>query len=399
MHMRYKILLLLSITVYFNFQSHAAFEQESEQLCANPFSDQMPTGKQTVLQQWFNAALKGHLSTIQKLSKVVDINAQDAHGTTAFISAAHAKHENVVMFLMQVPDININIQDKHGSTALILASMCGNENIVQLLLTCDKININAQDKQGYTALLWAAANSESKIVKLLLEAPGINVHIQAKSGKNALMFLASRDLENTKYLLEMPGININARDEYSKTALMWAEENYPEIARLIQDKINELTSKAFNAITVNNLEDLKIIIAQLGTEIIDGSYFAAATTDSKGNTLLDRAFAANKPEIVLYLLSLAKDPREELARLPFEAIQPTTDLFQFCLELAYNKEPKKIESTAKKGEVSTSADKSCAQCATSSCTKRCGGCKKVHYCSADCQKAHWKIHKKTCTKS
>ena len=27
---------------------------------------------------------------------------------------------------------------------------------------------------------------------------------------------------------------------------------------------------------------------------------------------------------------------------------------------------------------------------------RCGRCKQVSYCSADCQKAHWKLHKKTC---
>jgi len=28
--------------------------------------------------------------------------------------------------------------------------------------------------------------------------------------------------------------------------------------------------------------------------------------------------------------------------------------------------------------------------------KQCGKCKKVMYCSAGCQKAHWKLHKKTC---
>jgi len=30
---------------------------------------------------------------------------------------------------------------------------------------------------------------------------------------------------------------------------------------------------------------------------------------------------------------------------------------------------------------------------------RCGACKKVMYCSAGCQKAHWKLHKKTCDSS
>ncbi len=30
---------------------------------------------------------------------------------------------------------------------------------------------------------------------------------------------------------------------------------------------------------------------------------------------------------------------------------------------------------------------------------RCGRCTKIAYCSVECQKAHWKLHKKTCSKA
>ncbi|KAG0314173.1 hypothetical protein BGZ99_008304 [Dissophora globulifera] len=44
----------------------------------------------------------------------------------------------------------------------------------------------------------------------------------------------------------------------------------------------------------------------------------------------------------------------------------------------------------------------CGNCGKSSADigealKRCAKCKSVQYCSHDCQKAHWKVHKKTCT--
>jgi hypothetical protein len=38
----------------------------------------------------------------------------------------------------------------------------------------------------------------------------------------------------------------------------------------------------------------------------------------------------------------------------------------------------------------------CSNCQEWGNYKHCSGCKKVHYCSAECQKAHWKTHKPDC---
>ena len=39
----------------------------------------------------------------------------------------------------------------------------------------------------------------------------------------------------------------------------------------------------------------------------------------------------------------------------------------------------------------------CGACGrTDGAVSRCGGCGLVSYCSRDCQKAHWKAHKKAC---
>ncbi len=38
----------------------------------------------------------------------------------------------------------------------------------------------------------------------------------------------------------------------------------------------------------------------------------------------------------------------------------------------------------------------CAVCKIHGATKKCGRCKKIRYCSKECQKKHWTEHKKTC---
>jgi hypothetical protein len=47
----------------------------------------------------------------------------------------------------------------------------------------------------------------------------------------------------------------------------------------------------------------------------------------------------------------------------------------------------------------TSKSKVCAECKKPNATSRCSACKKVFYCSKECQKKHWSQHKKTCQKS
>lgn len=379
------IFLISTLASLCNYHIHAAHYTLKK---INEKSDQQ-------LFHWFSATKNNNLKLIEDLINKVNINAlnpdtewlgiQDSplKGATALILAAVHGHENLVKRLLEVPGINVNIQEKFGKTALIRAASRGYENIVKLLLNTSEIDVNIKDADGVNALMCAIAVEHENIVRLLLQNPKININSKDNNGWTALMAAADLGYANiTKLLLDMPGIDINAQDNDGKTARVHAEEaEHAEIMKLIDDCIINLHNKAFNAITLNNVETLKSVIAQLGTDILD----------INGNTLIDKAFAANQPDIILFLLRNSPDPRELLSRIPFEAVQPSSEIFKFCMELAYNSEPISTPEILSKKDI-----KSCTYCSKQPCDKLCSKCKRVYYCSVECQKTDWINHKHSC---
>lgn len=298
--------------------------------------------------QWLEAIKLGNLTVLKELIGTFNINTLN-HGQAALHSAARDNNEYLTKFLLSVPDININVQDKQGNTPLMIA------------------------------ICWAHTN----IIELLLKDPKIDVNIQSQTGTTALILAAERDYRDAvKLLLAISNIKINIQNQQKQTAIISAQ-NYGryDVVKLIQDKIDTLNNKAFEALNNGDLETLKYIISQIGLDKI---------IDKEGHTLLDKAFSTNNLSMALFLLHQANDPREFIAQYALELVNPTSELFKLFLDLAYNKDTIKKDSAIKK---------SCALCAQGDCTKKCGRCKQVYYCSVKCQKKHWKIHKHSCKTS
>lgn len=402
MNFKCNFILFLTFVCYFNHQIQAAHQQARNKSAP-------------LLKQWLQAAQNGDLETTEQLIPKVDINAQDGGGNTALMNAIAFQRENIVKCLMQLPEINVNIKNEDSTTALMFASNAGNENIMKLLLQAHDtgsgdgakatININAQDQNGKTALFIASWRGYENVVKLLLQVHGINITAQDQRGQTALTVACSFGHDNivkillpaflinindrykgdtvlihssrlgrenvVKMLLEVPGININAQGTDDKTALMRAEENkHVKIVKLIQDKIDELICKAFNAIKDDSIEIIKAVIAQIGIKIID----------KDGDTLLHKAIKLKKLEIVRFLLLIDPTLLEINNKDGKDAIELSVgypEIFEFIKTLV-------------------PSEKSCAHCSHESCTKKCSRCKKVFYCSSGCQKEHWNIHKEVC---
>lgn len=306
----------------------------------------------------------------------------------------------------------VNDQDENGMTILLWAITYGQEHIVKNLLKVFRINVDAKAKDGGTALLLAISSGNENIVKLLLEA-GAQVNDQDVMGNTALMKAVDEPMSVCfsnhtiiKLLLNVPGIILNTRNKAGQTALRIAQQKkYLSVTKLIQNKIAELTNKAFSAIKQNDIEVVKSVVAQIG---IDG------ISDENGNTLVDKACAANQTDIILFLLLNSKDPGLLLERFPFEATQPSSEIFKLFIEIAFNKDhitqDLEQDCTTKKDQITTQAGRpdreflesksnihACANCLQSACKARCSGCQQAYYCSPDCQKQHWKTHKTVCT--
>lgn len=376
----------------------------------------------------------------------IKVNAQDNEGRTSLMRAAEMGNENIVLQLLRAPHININVQDQKGQTALFLAyTFYRRENIVKLLLEAPGVDVNtasddtlfiwavcrgdetminrllkvpgfdvnAPNKSGWTGLM---KSIKEHITRLLLQIPGINVNAQNYTGNTALHIAVHWNYEDivklllqygadvnaqskdgstplmgavnfghqslVNALLDVPGIKINTLDCRGRTACAYAKERkYVAIEELINNKLMALAGRAFEAIHVRDVESLRRIVAQTGVDTI---------ANESGNTLLDKAFSVNSPQMIEFLMQAADDPREQLARFPFDAVSPSTLVFEFITKLAYGEKPASSESSIEY--------RPCRKCAKAT-TLFCGRCRKAYYCCAKCQKDDWPAHKLSCPKS
>lgn len=367
-------LFLLSILICENINHKAHAAMRDDDIYEQTHSADTASEK-TIPEEWFAAVVHRDVETLKKLADKVDVNVVDKGFQLPALILATADHpsEEIVKFLLARPGIDVNILDYIDRSALMWASEKGLENIVKLLLQAPNIDVNIKDRRKNTALTLAVQCGRENIVKLLVQVPNIDVNTNSP-------LLWVKDKSIAKLLLEVPGINLNAQNKRGQSAMELAESrNLHNIYLAILDKRRQLAQLAYDAIRQHSLEALQPIIEQIGVDNI--------VLFGTGNTLIDVAFETNQPDIIFYLLQKSKDPQELLARFPFETISPSSPIFEYFIKLAYG------EHNIQKDSAPT---KICRTCAKQDCKKRCAHCKKVYYCSPECQKADWKIHKPNC---
>ena len=153
-----------------------------------------------------------------------------------FVQSADKGDLKAVQLFLEA-GIDVNSQDATGSTALMVAAREGRIDVVNKLLE-QKLNLNTQDKQGETALMLAAANDHADIVKLLLKK-NADPNIQDLSGWSALMKAVYQgDTASVEALVAQ------SHQEVNRALLVAALTGHKEVVKVLLDNGAEVDTRA-----------------------------------------------------------------------------------------------------------------------------------------------------------
>lgn len=158
----------------------------------------------------------------------------NATGTTPLTEAIPSLE--LVRILLKCKGIDVNKQNAFGSTPLIHACLANSVDVLLELLQTKGVRINSKAEDGYTALHHACRNNSvsPKIISILLERPEINVNEPTNgSGQTPLIkAIASGRLDKVKLLMERRDIDMSKTrgDNTGKleTPLFWAFEQFDD---------------------------------------------------------------------------------------------------------------------------------------------------------------------------
>jgi ankyrin repeat protein len=150
------------------------------------------------------AASNGHLRVLKLLaskSPIHVLNAKDHNGWTAAHRAVTSGNDELVLWLIQQPNINLDLRDKHGRRATAFAAAYGTETMLKAFLERRPDDITHLDSFGNTLFHMVGTGSNQQNFSFLyslykqgrVARPGAN-----KWGKTVVDLAPTLDIE--KYL-------------------------------------------------------------------------------------------------------------------------------------------------------------------------------------------------------
>jgi ankyrin repeat protein len=153
-----------------------------------------------------------------------DVNTQTER-STALMRAGMEEQEELILFLLQQPEIDVNAAGVWRATVLYLALRYKKILTLEILLNDKRLDVNVK-KRFHSPISWAIRNNDISNLYRLLNHPSFEANITDKHGRNKLLniFIAKIEMENGR-----------------ESANQW----FPPILQALLDKITDYTARLF----------------------------------------------------------------------------------------------------------------------------------------------------------
>ena len=389
----------------------------------------------------FDAAKDGDLPVVQLLfergSKAIYQRSANDGATPLYVACLNG-HDAIVQILSEPGSMVIDRPTNTGATPLYAACAKGHDTIVQVLLDRGSKAINRPTNNGANPLIVAVQQGQFSTVTLLLDRGALVDLPDAIHGGTALIYASVHGKMTTAKLLVRRGANLEHVAYDGKTAHDLAlEHGHPPLARWLR-RARGFTPLHFACDARDDAEVLRMLregaidICARSNPIpppaAAAATAAAAVTPSPPATALDVAggvsdrtlelmqwasapWIPEHPEVwpasfrravrVMLLVKLRAnrraDERDRVQQL--QLLQHNLPLRGVLEALAVLDVWVFVHHVMSFCGRDWFRFRLCAHCKVRAAMKLCGFCKRLLYCSRECQRTHWKAgHRQACSR-
>lgn len=363
------------------------------------------------------AIINNHLSVVRLLAgnPFVDLNSRDKSGGTPVHLAAALGHVHILRLLFDHPMVNVHALEDDGTNALHLAAAYNRMATLSFLAGSGLYDLNAKTNEGATALHLACMSGHLVIARYLFTRTTLGADVDGDTE----LHLAVRSVSVTRFLLAQGQHDPGALTRDGSTALHRAvgleHIHFGVVKALvgakaplhIKDDMGATPLQA--ACHSGNVSIVRFLLeSKSNTNEVDNDGFAPLHAAAQNGHLKLVRFLVDSCRCDVNVCS-RKGSTPLICALRFahhkvakwlvvrgKADVHQQSMFGTPIEVARRFEHLGPEAVALSAWLSR-------PCGHAACprrgSKKCGGCFKMRYCSAECQVQSWATHKEHCVLS